>query len=230
MPTLTPEQITELTEAAVNEFFSNSLTLNQHTFAVQITKEIFVKIESKAEMESKASALQQFHERVTQFEQDFQIHLKQADTPQQLSALRFAILWLQFTAGGAAAQKVVKDQYESLKHSERGIKYAEAFLAQGETEANVHAVVLMLYSGMGYTLGNAPFNDAKQQLTYYQRGLDHAETFLTQGETNAAVLEWILDLYSKAGVTLGNAPFNDAKQELILVGNKFSENVAAVNE
>jgi len=197
----------QLAEATVNYFFGNGLTTEQHTIAVQITKEIDV------EAESKALALEQWRERVSQFEQDFQTRLSQADTPQQLSSLRLASLWLQFMAAGAATNDFI-NELEARTHYERGIEYAEAFLAQGETEANVRGMVLILYYDAGGTLGKEPFNDAKKQLTYYQRGIDHNETFLTQGETNAAGREWVLKLYFNAGNTLGKEPFNDAKKEL----------------
>jgi CHAT domain-containing protein len=176
MSTITPEQHAE---AVVNDFFGNSLTTEQHTLAVQISKEIFF------EAKSKALALEQWRERVSQFEQDFQTRLSQADTPQQLSALRLASLRLQDVTG-EAARDIFNEPLEERTHYERGVEYAKAFLAQGETETNVRVIALKLCKETAVTLKNAPFNNAKMAFAYSQRGIDHAETFLTQGETNVA--------------------------------------------
>ena len=175
-------------EAFVNDISGNSLTTEQHAIAVQIDKEIFF------EAESKALALEQWRERVSQFEQDFQTRLSQADTPQQLSEVRFASLYLQVAAGIAATYIFNKPQ-EQRTHYERGIEYAKQFLAQGETEANVRGIVLMLYNDMGTRLVTAPFNDTKMALKYFQRGIDHAKTFLIQSEINAGAWDAVLKLY-----------------------------------
>ena len=89
MPYPTLEQRAEET---VNDFFGTPLTPEEHTLAVQISKEIYL------ETESKALALAEWQERVNQFEEDLHTRLSQADTAPQRAVLRFASLYLQQVA------------------------------------------------------------------------------------------------------------------------------------
>ncbi len=194
MSNQTPEQ---RAEEIVNHFFSTPLTIEEHTLAVQIAKEIAY------EPESKALALGEWRERVNQFEQDLHTRLSQADTPSQRAALRFASLLLQYVAS-EAAKNIFNNLQERLTFLEQGLEHAENFLIQGET-AGVRKLVLTLYVNAGFTLGAAPFNDAERQLKTHQRGLEHAENFLTQGETAAEMREPMLVLYNGISSTLGNS-------------------------
>ncbi len=190
----TPEQ---LAEAVINDNFGNRLTVEEHSLAVQITKEIGYETESNAE------DLAQWRERVSQFEQDLHSRLSQAETPGQRAALRFAYLYLHDTAREAATD-IFSNPAEGLTYLEHSLEHAEAFLAQGETAASVREMVLKLYGATGQTLGQAQFLDAEKQLASFQRGLEHAEAFLAQGETATGVRESVLGLYNGYSVTYYN--------------------------
>ncbi len=193
----TPEQ---RAEEKVNEYFGNSLTTEQHTLAVQIIKEIYYKADPEI-MEFKALDLEEWRKRVSKFEQDFQTQLKQENnTPQQLSTLRFAILWLQTTSGEIAKNKF-NESAEGLTHYEQGIKYTEDFINKGETDSKVREHVLSLYRNTGITYGEQ--GDLTKGLEYYKLGINHAEDFINKGETDSKVREEVLILYRNTGITYG---------------------------
>ncbi len=67
------------------------------------------------------------------------------------------------------------DAAQAMNYYQRGLDYAEQFLAAGETASGVRELVLWLYGIAGQTQSQPPFNDAAQAMNYYQRGLDYAD-------------------------------------------------------
>jgi hypothetical protein len=244
-------------EKLIQDNFGNSLTPEEHPIAIEVVKEIFLSAEDLP--------FDKWQQQVSQFNQDLQTRLSQAETIPEQSALHFAILFSQYLASEQArnifnnsqeeliyleygikhAEFILEfkaklcspavreqmltlyvnagvtqgaapfnDAHKKLEYYQRGLKYAEDFLKQGETAAGVREQVLKLYNYAGITQGAAPFNNAHKQLEYYQRGLKYAEDFLKQGETAAKVREFVLRLYINAGVTQETAPFNDAHKQL----------------
>jgi hypothetical protein len=153
MPNPTLEQLAEET---INNHFGNPLTTEEHTLAVQIVKEIYF------EAELKALALGEWRARVNQFKQDLHTRLSQADTPSQRAALRFASLFLQYIAGGAA-DNTFNNPQENFTFLEQGIEHAENFLTQGETAAEVREQVLILYDSISALFHNSGQKDLKIQ-------------------------------------------------------------------
>ena len=188
MSNKTPEQRAEET---INAHFGNRLTAEEHAIAVKIFKEIYYS--PKAEAFSFAT----WREQLTQFDQDLQTRLSQADTPEQRAALRFGYLFLQQIADEAARQIFGKPR-DGLTYLEHGIKHAQAFLKAGETASGVREMVLSLYINAGIVWKEQ--GQVDKALDTYQQGLKHAEAFLKDGETASGVRETVLSLYFNAGV------------------------------
>jgi len=82
---------------------------------------------------------------------------------------------------------------------ERGIKYAEDFLHDGERDPRVRERVLILYGYAGVTQGQ--LNGPEAEFALYTQGIEHAEAFLHDGERHPGVRELVLRLYFNAGVS-----------------------------
>jgi len=165
MSNKTPEQ---RAEEIVNTHFDNRLTAEEHAIAVKIPKEIFYSPEAEA------LSFETWREQITQFDQDLQTRLSQADTPEQRATLRFGYLFLQQIADEAAGEIFGKPR-EGLIYLEHGIKHAQAFLKKGETASVVREQVLSLYSNAGVAWGKQ--GQVDKEIDTYQQGLKHAEAF-----------------------------------------------------
>jgi tetratricopeptide (TPR) repeat protein len=187
MSNKTPEQ---RAEENVNANFGNRLTAEEHAIVVQIDKEIYYSPEAEG------LSFETWREQLTQFDQDLQTRLSQADTAEQRAALRFGYLYLQQTADDAARNLFDKPR-EDLTYLEHGIKHAQAFLKEGETDKRVRGEVLRLY----YNAWNAYYEQGQfdKALDTYQQGIKHAQAFLKAGETDKRVREGVLRLYYNAG-------------------------------
>jgi hypothetical protein len=157
--------------------------------------------------------------------------LNQDSSSEKLAEGRAQLL-LWYLRAGRFAESVFNDAAQEMKYYQRGLDYAEQFLAQRETASGVREQVLNLYFNAGFTQSQPPFNDAAQAMKYYQRGLDYAEQFLAQRETASGVREQVLRLYSNAGVAQGQPPFNDAalKMKYYQRGLDYAEQFLAQGE
>jgi len=89
------------------------------------------------------------------------------------------------------AGAIQKEVTQKLSYYQKGIEYAQDFLANGETASAVRELVLNLYSNAG-----AIQKEFTQHLSYYQKGIEYAQDFLAKGETASAMHEVVFNLYS----------------------------------
>ncbi len=209
---MTDETLEQRAEQIVNYNFSNRLSAEEHRLAIEITKEIYLSPEELP--------FDIWHEHVSQFDQQLQTRLSQAETPEQRAVLRFASLLLQSVAEDAATS-IFSNRQQSLAYLEQGLKHAEAFLSDGETTSGVREQVLQLYVNAVGTLEQ--LGQVDKAVETAQRGLKHAEAFLSDGETTSGVREQVLQLYVNAVGTLEQLGQVDKAVETAQRGLKHAE-------
>jgi hypothetical protein len=202
---------------------TTNLLENQSDDDIKALGEKYAKKDATPEVKAVIGELASLYEKTNQNFSDWQTEvdnranalveqLNQDSSDKQAEGRAQLLLW--YLRAGRFAESVFNDAAQEMKYYQRGLDYAEQFLAQRETASGVREQVLNLYFNAGFTQSQPPFNDAAQAMKYYQRGLDYAEPFLAQRETASGVRELVLQLYVNAGGTQSQPPFNDAAQEM----------------